>query len=182
MSILKRGLKGAPVKRLQEKLGIAADGDYGNGTEQAVRDFQKANGLAVDGIAGPDTFTAMGLHELVLLRVGSRGQAVKALQQDLGADADGIFGEGTKAALMAYQTAQGLTADGMAGPTTLSSMSSFANTVTTETVQKAQVREDEEQMETEPLPDLKGTEVSEAKAPASAPKKSVWGKVKGWFS
>ena len=94
MSILKRGLKGAPVKRLQEKLGIGADGDFGPGTEKAVRAFQEANGLAVDGIAGPDTFTAMGLHELVLLRVGSRGTAVKQMQEDLGIGADGRFGPG----------------------------------------------------------------------------------------
>ena len=53
MSILKKGLKGAPVKRLQEALGIDADGDFVPGTEKAVREFQKANGLAVDGIAGP---------------------------------------------------------------------------------------------------------------------------------
>ena len=70
MSILKRGLKGAPVKRLQEKLGISADGDFGPGTEKAVKAYQQSNGLSVDGIAGPDTFAAMGLHELVLLRVG----------------------------------------------------------------------------------------------------------------
>ena len=66
MSVLKRGMKGVPVKRLQERLDIAADGDFGPGTERAVKEFQQANGLAVDGIAGPDTFTAMGLHELVL--------------------------------------------------------------------------------------------------------------------
>ena len=40
MSILKRGLKGAPVRRLQAKLGVTADGDFGPGTEKAVRDFQ----------------------------------------------------------------------------------------------------------------------------------------------
>lgn len=182
MSILKRGLSGAPVKRLQEKLGIGADGDFGPGTEKAVREFQQANGLAVDGIAGPDTFTAMGLQELVLLRVGSRGQAVKSLQQDLGINADGIFGEGTKAALMAYQTKQGLTADGMAGPTTLSSMTSFAETITVETIKKAEVKADEEHFESEPLPELKGTETVEAAAPTAAPEKSLWGKVKGWFS
>ena len=39
MSILKRGLKGAPVKRLQEALGIGADGDFGPDTEKAVRAF-----------------------------------------------------------------------------------------------------------------------------------------------
>ena len=182
MSILKRGLKGAPVKRLQEKLGVVADGAFGPGTEQALRDFQQANGLAVDGIAGPDTFTAMGLQELVLLRVGSRGQAVKALQQDLGVDADGIFGEGTKAALMAYQTAQGLAADGMAGPTTLSNMTSFAETITGETVKKAEVKEDEQNFESEPLPELKGTETVKTATSTPAPEKSIWGKVKGWFS
>lgn len=81
MSILKQGMSGAPVKRLQEKLGIGADGIFGGGTKKAVMDYQKANGLAADGIAGPDTFTAMGLQELVLLRVGSRGAAVKKLQK-----------------------------------------------------------------------------------------------------
>ena len=84
MSILKRGMKGVPVKRLQEKLGITADGDFGPATQKAVKDYQSANGLAVDGIAGPDTFTHMGLYELVLLRRGSRGAAVKRLQEGLG--------------------------------------------------------------------------------------------------
>jgi peptidoglycan hydrolase-like protein with peptidoglycan-binding domain len=182
MSILKRGLTGAPVKRLQEKLGIAADGAFGPGTEKAVRAFQEQNGLVVDGIAGPDTFTAMGLQELVLLRVGSRGAAVKSLQEDLGIVADGIFGEGTKAALMAFQTAQGLAADGMAGPTTLSRMNSFAATINEATVKKAEVQEDEQHFESEPLPELKGTEPVQSAEATAAPDKSLWGKVKGWFS
>jgi len=80
MSILRKGLKAVPVKRLQERLGVTADGDFGPGTEKALRDFQSANGLTIDAIAGPDTFTAMGPHELVLLRKGSRGAAVKKLQ------------------------------------------------------------------------------------------------------
>lgn len=182
MSILKRGLKGAPVKRLQEKLGIGADGDFGPGTEKAVRAFQEANGLAVDGIAGPDTFTAMGLHELVLLRVGSRGTAVKQMQEDLGIGADGRFGPGTKKAVMEFQTANGLDADGMAGPVTLSKMSSFASTITTQTIEKAELQADEDHFESEPLPELKGVEAVKSSAAEPAPKKSVWGKVKGWFS
>ena len=181
MSILKRGLKGAPVKRLQEALGITADGDFGPGTEKAVRDFQQANGLAVDGIAGPDTFTAMGMHELVLLRVGSRGAAVKAMQEDLGIDADGRFGPGTKKAVMAFQEANGLTADGMAGPVTLSKMNSFAGTVTPEVIEKAEVQADEEHFESEDLPEIKGVEAVKGAAAEAAPKKSVWGKIKGWF-
>ncbi len=40
---------------------IAVDGTYGPRTEAAVRDFQAANNLEVDGIAGPDTQTALGL-------------------------------------------------------------------------------------------------------------------------
>ena len=182
MSILKRGLKGAPVKRMQEALGIGADGDFGPGTEKAVREFQKANGLAVDGIAGPDTFTAMGLHELVLLRVGSRGSTVKAMQEDLGVDADGRFGPGTKKAVMEFQSANGLVADGMAGPATLAKMNSFAGTVTEATVKKAEVQAEEEHFEAEDLPEIKGSEAVKGSAGEAAPKKSVWGRVKGWFS
>ena len=181
MSILKRGLKGAPVKRLQEKLGIGADGDFGPGTERAVKEFQKANSLAVDGIAGPDTFTAMGLHELVLLRVGSRGDAVKKMQEDLGIGADGKFGPGTKKALMAFQESAGLIADGMAGPTTLAMMNSFAETHTEETIQMAEILPDEEHFESEPLPEFKGSAPIKSSVTEVAPKKSIWGKIKGWF-
>ena len=182
MSILKRGLKGAPVRRLQQALNIDADGDFGPGTEKAVREFQKANDLAVDGIAGPDTFTAMGLHELVLLRVGSRGAAVKAMQEDLGIDADGRFGPGTKKAVMAFQEANGLVADGMAGPNTLAKMGSFASTITEEVITRTEVTAEEEHFESEPLPEIKGSEPVAGSATEAAPKKSVWGKVKGWFS
>lgn len=54
MSILKKGMQGAPVKRLQAKLGVEADGLFGPATERSLRDFQKSAGRAVDGIAGPD--------------------------------------------------------------------------------------------------------------------------------
>lgn len=182
MSILKRGMKGAPVKRMQEALGIDADGDFGPGTEKAVRDFQQSNSLAVDGIAGPDTFTAMGLHELVLLRVGSRGSTVKAMQEDLGIDADGRFGPGTKKAVMAFQEANGLAVDGMAGPATLAKMGSFASVVDETVIQKAEIKADEEHFESEDLPEIKGAEAVKGAATEAAPKKSVWSRVKGWFS
>lgn len=181
MSILKRGLKGAPVKRLQEKLGISADGDFGPGTERAVKEFQAANGLAVDGIAGPDTFSAMGLHELVLLRKGSRGAAVKRLQEGLGIGADGIFGSGTEAAVKEFQSANGLDADGLAGPETLAKLDSFEE-MTPEVAEAATVQPDEEQFEGEPLPELKGSDVVAGSVIEVPEKKSVWGKVKGWFS
>lgn len=49
------------VAALQRALGIDDDGWFGGGTERAVRDFQHANGLVVDGIAGPATLAKMGL-------------------------------------------------------------------------------------------------------------------------
>jgi peptidoglycan hydrolase-like protein with peptidoglycan-binding domain len=181
MSILRKGLKGAPVKRLQEKLGITADGDFGPGTERAVKDFQKANGLAVDGVAGPDTFTAMGLYELVLLRRGSRGSAVKTLQEGLGISADGAFGPGTEKAVKAFQAANGLVADGIAGPKTLAKLDSF-DEITEETVSRAAVRPDEEHFESEPLPEIKGSDVVEgSQGDDQLEETSIWGKVTGWF-
>lgn len=65
ITTLSSGMSGSKVKELQEKLnslnyscGIA-DGDYGAKTANAVRDFQRANGLIVDGIAGPKTLEAI---------------------------------------------------------------------------------------------------------------------------
>jgi peptidoglycan hydrolase-like protein with peptidoglycan-binding domain len=211
MSILKKGMTGAPVKRMQEKLGIGADGVFGPGTEKAVKAFQTGAGLKADGIAGPDTFMAMGLEELVLLRVGTRGETVKTLQTALGLDADGRFGPATAAAVMAFQTANGLAADGMAGPATLAKMTAFAG-ITEETVAKSEIRPDEMAFEPEPMPEIAGVEIivpapsvrpgapvvtpaaKPAEAAAAKPavaaasvaaapaEKSVWGRVKGWFS
>lgn len=125
MAILLRGLKGEPVRRLQEKLGVDADGVFGGGTESALKDYQKENGLKVDGIAGPDTFAQMGLYDLVLLRRGTRGSTVKAMQAKLGIDADGQFGSGTEKAVKVYQEENGLTGDGIVGPNTLAKLDLF---------------------------------------------------------
>jgi hypothetical protein len=59
--ILKKGSKGREVKELQEFLNISADGDFGPGTEKAVKKWQKENGLVADGIVGSKTWDAMGL-------------------------------------------------------------------------------------------------------------------------
>ena len=63
METIKKGSKGAAVKKLQELLGITADGMFGNNTETAVKEFQRANGLAVDGIVGAKTWAALSSSE-----------------------------------------------------------------------------------------------------------------------
>ena len=54
-----------------------------------------------------------------LVRLGSRGDGVKKMQEALGIDADGIFGPGTESALKAWQRENDCTPDGVAGPQTL---------------------------------------------------------------
>lgn len=57
-----------------------------------------------------------------LIKVGSTGEAVAAIQSALGLDADGVFGEMTKAAVIEWQVANGLTGDGIVGPKTYAKM------------------------------------------------------------
>ncbi|MGN1073964.1 MAG: spore cortex-lytic enzyme [Eubacteriales bacterium] len=61
------GSSGATVRTIQEKLSGwgyysgTVDGIYGSRTRDAVMAFQRKNGLAVDGIAGPATLSAIGI-------------------------------------------------------------------------------------------------------------------------
>lgn len=65
MPTLKLGSSGPDVQALQQKLkdlGFdpnGVDGNFGPGTDKAVRAFQQANGLGVDGIVGPGTQAAL---------------------------------------------------------------------------------------------------------------------------
>lgn len=64
---LGKGDKGADVRELQTMLislgyscgDAGVDGDFGNGTESAVKSFQKAIGLKVDGLVGKNTITKL---------------------------------------------------------------------------------------------------------------------------
>lgn len=59
--VLKLGSRGNDVKLLQEKLNLKTDGIFGPLTEEAVKDFQRSNGLEVDGIAGANTLSKLNL-------------------------------------------------------------------------------------------------------------------------
>ena len=67
LALSKYGSRGTEVRTIQEKLkrwgyySGSVDGIYGTQTVAAVKKFQQKNGLAVDGIAGPKTLSAMGI-------------------------------------------------------------------------------------------------------------------------
>lgn len=56
---LKKGANGPAVAKMQKALGIKADGDFGPGTEAALKKWQAANGLTADGVAGPKTLAKL---------------------------------------------------------------------------------------------------------------------------
>lgn len=64
----KKGSTGTVVTQIQTKLKAwgyysgAVDGVFGSGTEQAVRTFQRTNGLTVDGKVGTQTLAALGIQ------------------------------------------------------------------------------------------------------------------------
>ncbi|MEE6449325.1 peptidoglycan-binding domain-containing protein [Gottfriedia acidiceleris] len=58
-TVLKSGSKGNSVKLVQKELGITADGIFGQNTDRAVRNFQKKNGLRIDGKVGPKTWAKL---------------------------------------------------------------------------------------------------------------------------
>ena len=84
--------------------------------EQFVRDIQTACGAKVDGIAGAET---LGKTVTLSTSKNRTHAAVKPVQQRLKAlgfdpgNADGIYGSKTKAAVKAYQKANGCTQDGI---------------------------------------------------------------------
>ena len=163
---LRKNDKGDSVAQLQEaliQLGYLtgkADGNYGDKTVAAVKAFQKANNLKVDGQAGEETQkllyggtaaaaatatpkptatpkatpTATPASDGVL-RKGDKGSEVKALQQKLiqlgylTGKADGVYGIKTMEAVKAYQKAQKLKADGVAGAKTLGSLNLSGSSV-----------------------------------------------------
>ena len=162
---LRKNDSGDAVAQLQEaliKLGYLsgkADGNYGTATAEAVKAFQKANGLTADGTAGEQTQKVLyggnakkasasatatpkatatpAPTASTSLKVGSKGSDVKELQKKLielgylSGTADGVYGTKTAEAVKAYQKASKLTADGVAGTATLKSLEGASTSKTT---------------------------------------------------
>ena len=152
--VLREGDSGDAVFELQARLFELGyytgriDGRFSEETTAAVKAFQKANGLGADGIVGSGTQKKLDSDNLVLgdsivgdaeeetpsqtttklstLRKGDQNDEVLVLQQYLlsygflTTSPDGQFGSGTERAVKLFQEANGLTADGIAGPGTLS--------------------------------------------------------------
>lgn len=62
--VLRPGSAGPEVMEVQRLLNITVDGKYGPATETAVRAFQRAHGLEVDGICGPKVWAALGEDDM----------------------------------------------------------------------------------------------------------------------
>ncbi len=139
---LKQGLCGPEVEYLQRQLQAAGffegtvDGVFDARTKAAVMAFQRARGLEVNGIAGPKTWAALdtrrGTGLRPILKRGDCEPAVLVLQKVLashGFDAgsqDGRFSPETERAVMAFQRAKGLEADGIVGPKTWNALAAIA--------------------------------------------------------
>lgn len=132
------GSRGSAVSQLQKDLAQlgyytnSIDGWFGPKTSEAVKSFQKAQGLKVDALVGPITKAALnaalqahtdryGTQDLTL---DSRGPAVSQLQKDLAQlgyytrSIDGWLGPKSLEAVKSFQKDQGLKVDGLVGPKT----------------------------------------------------------------
>lgn len=155
---LRYGDKGLDVKYIMQRLydleyyNKKVDEIFGAGMLKAVKAFQKKNGLTADGKVGPATLAALFSDSVLdaddaipapeeeipegrTMKKGDKGDDVKAAQIRLSilgyysGKLDGIFGNGTLAAVRSFQARNALTVDGKIGPRTLEKLQS-ANAVT----------------------------------------------------
>lgn len=129
---------------------LTVDGSFGAATTRAVRAFQSARGLTSDGVVGQTTWEALYAAWIdaqsdiggtawpgTALRSGSTGMEVRLVQFWLRLAAgnytalptvtvDGSFGASTAAAVRAFQSAFGLTADGVVGRATWNKLKEVA--------------------------------------------------------
>jgi GH25 family lysozyme M1 (1,4-beta-N-acetylmuramidase) len=122
--LVQQGQAGGQVTTVQYLLdargaALEVDGSFGPATRSAVQSFQAARGLEADGIVGPATWPELA----VTVQTGASGPAVQAVQAQLDArgsalPVDGQYTDTTRAAVIGFQRANQLTADGVVGPET----------------------------------------------------------------
>ena len=191
--LLRQGSRGKWVRTWQSALGIFPDGFFGADTAAATRQWQSANGLTPDGVVGMKSWQVMfpgagverplpppGVGEDgeettgsgsgtgsddaesrpgipsypgTPLQPGSQGPAVVTWQRALGIAADGYFGPATLSTTKAWQYRQGLPADGVVGINSWLRM--FPGAGVEENVPPGQ-EEDEEQDSTAQAPPYPG--------------------------
>lgn len=118
------------------------DGYFGPMTKKAVTSYQKANNLIADGIVGTRTAQKLNSHcsssnssstNNSVLKQGSRGSAVKKLQDNLrtlgiyNSRSTGYYGPVTKNVVISFQRSQGLKTDGIVGPNTQAKIQAALN-------------------------------------------------------
>ncbi len=132
LSLLKEGMENEAVKFLQKDLkelgyfDCGVTGFFGEITVNAVKNFQRDNGLIQDGIAGTDTFNGINrvLRPDNLLKDGMENLQVFILQKDLKelgffeVEPTGYYGDITVAAVKKFQAYYDLLVDGIAGNST----------------------------------------------------------------
>ena len=152
---LKLGSQGDEVRNVQRKLrelGFykgTVDGDFGEGTEKAVKAFQKQYGLTADGKVGANTLAKLATAKATMkpsatatpkptavpsyntntyLRNGNSGKQVRQMQERLiglgylVGVATSSFDNATEAGVIAFQRRNTSYADGVAGPETLKAL------------------------------------------------------------
>ena len=131
-SELRKGSTDPAVRDLQEALEALGydpgpiDGTFGTTTEAAVKAFQYAKGITVDGIVGKVTWINIDEADQSepVLKLGSTGLPVRRAQKrmslvgyDVGG-VDGRYGTRTEAAVKTLQQQRAIAVDGVVGPQT----------------------------------------------------------------
>jgi peptidoglycan hydrolase-like protein with peptidoglycan-binding domain len=130
--VLRKGSEDPAVRDLQEALKALGhdpgpvDGVFGAKTERAIRAFQQARGITVDGVVGRVTWINIDEADQSepVLRVGSSGLPVRRLQSRMSAvgfdtgGVDGRFSPKTETAVRQLQQRAGIRVDGVVGPQT----------------------------------------------------------------
>jgi peptidoglycan hydrolase-like protein with peptidoglycan-binding domain len=120
-TVLHKGSRGNAVRALQVALAIKPyDGEFGPITLKAVKAFQTSRHLHATGVVDAATWAQVQKvaypllpYRTVVLKQGSKGTAVKVLQQQLKIEVDGIFGPQTAAAVKAFQRSVHLASTGV---------------------------------------------------------------------